>query len=124
LFLQGFQPLQAPDNHFITGPLVLLMFFHFLFGLLTWYLLNKQFKVGYTPCRIDAETLTAVRKSLLHLAPLIIVIDICCLVMVRFSINPTSVWLWILVLVNVIESIMALRVLSFKRVVSKSDYFY
>lgn len=126
LFLQGFQPLQAPIYYFIIGVLAFQMFFHLIFGVFTFYLLKKRFRVGYTPCPTDAETLSEVRKfqsDLIHLAPLVIVTDILSLVTVLFSLYPTNLWLWILVAINIIEALVTLRVLSFKRIIA-GKFFY
>lgn len=118
LFLRGFQPLQKPQDLFVTGPLLLLLFVHLAFAALTCYLMAKRFRVGYTPCTRDAETLSAVRASLWHLAPLVMAIDLFCFAVVQFSLHPIAIWLWSLVVANLVQAVLTFRVLSFKRMVS------
>lgn len=118
LFLKGFQPLQKPMDMFVVGPLALLASIHLVFATLTWYLLEKRFRVGYKPCcQRDADTLSAVRSSLSHLAPLVVAIDLSCFMIVQFSLHPVNVWLWFLVTANIIQTLVTLRVLSFRRLV-------
>ncbi|KAI6184827.1 Latrophilin-like protein 1 [Aphelenchoides bicaudatus] len=123
LFLSGFQPLQKPADLFVTGPLVLLLFVHFAFATLAIYLLAKRFRVGYMPCQRDAETLSAVRSSLIHLAPFILAIDFFCFMVVQFSLHPVAVWLWFIVGANIAQTALTLRVLSLKHLCS-GNFFY
>lgn len=118
LFLQGFQSLQRPVDLFITGPLVMLMFVHMIFAGMAVYLLAKRFGLGYTLCRSDADNVLAIRNSLIHLAPLIVAIDVFCFVVIQFSLHCITIWLWLVVVANIVQALLTLRVLNLKRLVS------
>lgn len=116
LFLQGFQPLQKPADLFITGPLVLLTIVHVVFVILIRYMASKR--VGYQSCSTNEDTLMAVRNSLKHLTPLVFCIDLFCFFTVQFSLHPINVWLWFLVGTNIAQTVLTLRVLSLKRLLT------